>query len=168
MRCLYIYLYTQACTQIDFKCMNMPPTSVSTPYDPNQALQTPQRDVNIIVKPRRSSAFLSQSLRKCIHSFSKGNSNPRASKKSAFFGWQCSFSAEVISKALGGACGSFRSWQKDAPLSRAQPAQVPGGSSFLHQGTVTVILFLCPLQLWTLFSLEFLTPQVPRLDLRGS
>lgn len=150
MRCLYIYLYTQACTQIYFKCMSMSPTSVSTPYDPNQALQTPPRDVSIIVKPRRSSAFLSESLRKCTHSFSKGNSNPSASKKSALF-WLTlqlfSFSAEVISEALVGACGSFRSWQKDAPLPRAQPAQVPGGSSFPHQGTVTVILFLCPLQL---------------------
>lgn len=118
---------------------------------------------------RKSNVFLSESLRKhkawahCIT-----NSNPRESKTSAF----AAVSA-FYHKFLFVHVASFMSWWMDTVLSGAYPDSMSLGSSpprhtYPHQVSVTAILFLHPLQLLNTSLPEFLTLQVPRLNLKGS
>lgn len=155
MRCLYVYLYTQACTQIDFKCMH----SAEWIYHVREHTIWPQsspsnspEDVNITGKPTRSRAFLSEFLRKCRH----WEIQIKARLKKSDF-WT---TLQLSSRSHQGGpwwCmwlfpGAGRGMFPSPGLSQPGCQWVP---HFLHQGTVTVILFLCPLQLWTLLSLNF-------------
>lgn len=110
---------------------------MSTPYDPNQALQTAPRDVNIIGKPRKSCAFLSECLRKCR----LWEIQIKAHLKNLLFGRHCSFSAEVIRGALGGACGSFQELAEGcSPL---QGSASPGASGLLTSHTRALSQLFC-------------------------
>lgn len=150
----YIYTHKHAHKLTPNGCtvLNEHSTSVGTPYDPNQALQTILRDVNIIGKPRRSRAFPSEFIRKGRHWEIQIKAHL---KKSAF--WT---TLQLSSRSHQGGpwwCmwlfpGAGRGMLPSPGLSQPGCQWAP---RFPHQGTVTVILFLCPLQPWTLLSLNF-------------
>lgn len=135
--CIYTHRHAHKLTSNACTVLNKHSTSVGTPYDPNQALQTAPRDVNIVGKPRRPCAFLSEFIRKRRH----WEIQIEAHLKNLLFGRHCSFPAEVIREALGGACGSFQGLAEGC--SPPQGSASPGASGLLASHTRALSHLFC-------------------------